>query len=65
MNNEQNEDDNQSVRKIVREIFDDTDANESEKEITIESCNFCGEVFEDIADLINHFADTGHNLEDE
>lgn len=62
-NNEQNDDDDKSVRENANETFDDKDANKSEEELS--SCNYCGEVYKDIDDLINHFGETGHNLEDE
>ena len=38
---------------------------ETEEDSGTESCNYCGEVFDDIDDLIDHFGTTGHNLKDD
>jgi hypothetical protein len=40
------------------EISEDYDSDENE----VEPCDFCGEVFDDIDDLIDHYGITGHNL---
>ena len=36
--------------------------SDNETDSDVESCDFCGQVFDDIDDLIEHYGITGHNL---
>jgi hypothetical protein len=51
------------IKSTDEETGDETsdDLDDSEENET-ESCDFCGEVFGDIDDLIDHYGITGHNL---
>ena len=47
------------------ELNDDENSSDSEEESEIQSCNYCGQIYEEIEELIDHFAETGHNLHDD
>ena len=47
------------------ELNDDENRSDSEEESEIQSCNYCGQIFEEIEELIDHLAETGHNLHDD
>ena len=44
---------------LIEENIDDYNESE-ENNIEVESCESCGEMFDDIEDLIDHYGTTGH-----
>ena len=38
----------------------DQESDDENEEIQIEPCESCGEIFDDIEDLIDHYGTTGH-----
>ena len=60
------DEENTRTEKETDHIDEETDHSfETEEDSGTESLNFCGEVFDDKDDLIDHFGTTGHNLEDD
>ena len=54
---EKEEDEQETVEvEPIKKVSDD------ENDSGVESWDFCGQVFDDIDDLIDHFGITGHNL---
>ena len=49
------------TQEVVLRILVQLYKNESEEnDIMVESCESCGEMFDDIEDLIDHYGTTGH-----
>ena len=46
----------------VEPIDENSDDYIESEENEVESCDFCGEMFGDIDDLIDHYCTTAHNL---
>ena len=55
----------QTDDSIDSEVNNDENCSESEEEPEIEPCNYCGQLFNEIEELIDHYAETGHNLHDD